>query len=234
MTRVRSLLIYAVLVTIAAVGCQSVATTSAKLRNQEGNYELAIKLAQEAVEKNPKDAEAHFQLGVSYSYLDSVGLAYQHFMKAKELDPEKTADVDNNIQSNFAKHYKLGQSSFNRDDLKTAAVEFETATHANPTQSVAYYNLAVVYQHLAASDSTMHEKALAAADKVLQLTNPTESNYTRALRVAGEELIVLHREDEAASRFKRLIEEDPASYKIIEDIGTAELEARTTKHRRNS
>jgi Flp pilus assembly protein TadD len=225
MIRARSLWIYAVLL-IAAFGCQSVATTSAKLRNQEGNYELAVKLAQEALAKNPKDAEAHFQLAVSYSYLDSVALAYEHFMKAKELDPEKAADADNNIQSNFAKHYKLGQSSFNRQDMKTAMTEFELATKANPTQSVAYYNLAVTYQHLAESDSTLHPKALAAADKVLQLSNPTETNYTKALRVAGEELIVLHREDEAAQRFKRLIDEDPASYKVIEDLGTAELDSR--------
>lgn len=225
MIRARSLWIYAVLLMVA-FGCQSVATTSAKLRNQEGNYEQAVKLAQEALRKNPKDAEAHFQLAVSYSYLDSVALAYEHFMKAKELDPEKAADADNNIQSNFAKHYKLGQSSFNREDLKTAAVEFQLATKANPTQSVAYYNLAVTYQRLAASDSTLHPKALAAADKVLQLSNPTETNYTKALKVAGEELIVLRREDEAAQRFKRLIDEDPASYKVIEDIGTAELDNR--------
>jgi tetratricopeptide (TPR) repeat protein len=228
MIRARSLWIYAVL-TIAAFGCQSVATTSAKLRNQEGNYELAIKLAQEAIEKNPKDAEAHFQLGVSYSYLDSVALAYQHFMKAKELDPEKAADADNNIQSNFAKHYKLGQSSFNRQDMKTAVNEFELATKANPTQAVAYYNLAVANQHVAATDSTAHKRALAAADKVLALSNPTESNYTKALRIAGEELIALHRENEAGQRFKRLIDEDPASYKVIEDIGSEELENRNFK-----
>jgi tetratricopeptide (TPR) repeat protein len=219
---------------MAVFGCQSVATTSAKLRNQEGNYELAIKLAQEAVAKNPKDAEAHFQLGVSYSYLDSVALAYQHFMKAKELDPEKAADADNNIQSNFAKHYKLGQSSFNRQDLKTAASEFELATKANPTQAVAYYNLAVANQKLAQTDSTLHVRALAAADKVLSLSNPTEANYTKALRVAGEELIVLHRENEAGQRFKRLIDEDPASYKVIEDIGTESSKARISKHRRSS
>jgi tetratricopeptide (TPR) repeat protein len=239
---------------MAAFGCQSVATTSAKLRNQEGNYELAIKLAQEAIAKNPKDAEAHFQLGVSYSYLDSVALAYEHFMKAKELDPEKAADVDNNIQSNFAKHYKLGQSSFNRSDMKTAVSEFELATKANPTQAIAYYNLAAAYQRLAQSESSsgvvatprdttgaavtppespevvqMHKQALAAADKVLSLSNPTEANYTKALRIAGEELIVLHREDEAGQRFKRLIDEDPASYKVIEDIGTEELDQKNFK-----
>lgn len=226
MIRARARWIYAVLIAIAAFGCQSVATTSAKLRNQEGNYELAIKLAQEAIAKNPKDAEAHFQLGVSYSYLDSVSLAYEHFMKAKELDPEKAADADNNIQSNFAKHYKLGQSSFNRADVKTAASEFELATRANPTQAVAFYNLAVAYQRLAETDSTVHVQALNAADKVLALSSPTEANYSKALRIAGEELIVLHRESEAAQRFKRLIDEDPASYKIIEDIGTTELDER--------
>jgi len=224
MTRSGSLAIFAVLMTVTALGCQSVATTSAKLRNQEGNYEMAIKLAKEAVAKNPKDAEAHFQLGVSYSNLDSVALAYEHFMKAKQLDPQKTADVDNNIQSNFAKHYKLGQSSFNRQDLRSAVAEFGLATEANPTQAVAFYYLGASYQRLAASDSTLHVKALAAADKVLGLSNPAEANYTKALRLAGEELIVLHREDEAAGRFKRLIDEDPASYKVIEDIGSSELE----------
>jgi len=224
MTRARSLWTYAALLAVVVFGCQSVATTSAKLRNQEGNYEMAVKLGQEAIAKNPKDAEAHFQLGVSYSYLDSVGLAYQHFMKAKELDPEKAADVDNNIQSNFAKHYKLGQSSFNRQEYKIAAGEFEMATRANPTQAVGYYNLSVAYQRLAQNDSTMHVRALDAADKVLQLSSPTEANYTKALRVAGEELIVLHREDEAAPRFKKLIDEDPAGYMVVEDLGTQELE----------
>jgi tetratricopeptide (TPR) repeat protein len=227
MTRARSLAAFAMLALIAALGCQSVATTSAKLRNQEGNYEMALKLAKEALEKNPNDAEAHFQMGVSYSYLDSVALAYEHYIKAKELDPEKTADVDNNIQSNFARHYKLGQSSFNRQDMKGAATEFELATKANPTQARAYYNLAVAYQRLAAAEPKYHEKALAAADKVLELSNPTEENYTKALQLAGRELVELQREEEAVSRFKRLIEEDPASYKIIEEIGTAELENRS-------
>ena len=37
------------------------------------------------------------------------------------------------------------------------------------------------------------------------------------------------REEEAVNRFKRLIEEDPASYKIIEEIGLAELEERSYK-----
>jgi tetratricopeptide (TPR) repeat protein len=226
MRRVHTFLVLGTLAAAVAIGCQSVATTSAKLRNQEGNYDLAIKLANEALASNPNDAEAHFQLGVSYSYLDSVALAYHHYVKAKTLDPEKTTDADNNIQHNFAKHYKLGQSAFNRQDLKTAAVEFGLATKADPKQSVAYYNLGVAYSRLALQDPALHAQALAAADKVLELSNPSEANYTKALQLAGRELVAMDREEEAAGRFKRLIEEDPASYKVIEDIGNDELNSK--------
>ncbi|HEX5131952.1 MAG TPA: tetratricopeptide repeat protein [Candidatus Krumholzibacteria bacterium] len=219
MIRVRFLSTIGVLALVAA-GCQSVATTSAKLRNQEGNYEMAIKLAEEGLAANPNDAEAHFQLGYSYSKLDSVSLAYEHFMKAKELDPKKTADVNDNIQSNFAKHYKLGQSAFNRQDFKAASDEFHLATESDPTQANAYYNLGVAYDRLAEEDSTYHEKALAAADKVLELSNPSDANYPRALQLAGAQLVAMGREDEAVNRFQRLIDEDPASYDVIQGIGT--------------
>ncbi len=219
MTRVRIFSIVGVLAVIAAVGCQSVATTSAKLRNQEGNYELAISLAKEALAANPDDAEAHFQLGYSYSKLDSVALAYQEFTKAAELDPKKKADAEDNIQSNFAKHYKLGQSAFNRSDFKVAADEFEMATLSNPTQPNAFYNLGVAYTRLAEEDSTYHEKALEAADNVLKISNPGDPNYTKALQLAGRELVDMGRAEEAVNRFQRLIDEDPASYDVIQGIG---------------
>ncbi len=222
-----------VLLTLAAVvasmGCKSVSTTSAILRNQEGNYDLAISLCKEALAANPNDAEAHFQLGFAYSHLDSVALAYQHFMKSKELDPKKERDATDNIQSNFAKHYKLGQNAFNRVDYKTAAVEFGLATQADPRQAIGHYNLGSSYFALAPQDSANathdYEMALKAADKVLSVSNPTEATYTRALTLAGKSLAQLGREEEAVERFQRLIEEDPANYAIIQDIGNDLLKA---------
>ncbi len=229
MMRVRIFSTLCLLALIAAIGCQSVATTSAKLRNQEGNYDVALQLCREALATNPDDAEAHFQMGYAYSKLDSVQLAYEHFMKAGELDPKKKADADDNIQSNFAKHYKLGQSAFNRQDYKAAADEFDLATLANPTQANAYYNLGVAYTRLAEDDSTYHEKALQAADKVLELSNPSDANFPKALQLAGQELVAMDRADEAVNRFQRLIDEDPASYDIIERIGTDLLNTRQWK-----
>jgi tetratricopeptide (TPR) repeat protein len=211
-------------------GCQSVATTSAKLRNQEGNYELAIDLAKQALADNPNDAEAYFQLGVSYSQLDSVALAYDCFVKSYGLDPKKKNDADNNIQHNFAKHYKLGQSAYKRDDYQTAADEFKLATEADPTQSVGYYNLGVSYYSMGKEvDPKYYEDAITALDKVLELSNPSDGNYVNALSFAGKSLAAVGREEEARERFERLIEEDPTSYEAIENIGNELLNEKNWK-----
>jgi tetratricopeptide (TPR) repeat protein len=215
-----------VLAAFVVAGCQSVATTSAKLRNQEGNYELAIDLAKQALADNPNDAEAHFQLGVSYSHLDSVALAYESFTKAVELDPKKAKDVENNIQHNFAKHYKLGQSAYKRDDYQTAVDEFIMATQADPTQAVGFYNLGVSYYSMGKEvDPKYFDDSIVALDKVLEMSNPSDGNYVNALGFAGKALAAVGREDEARERFERLIEEDPTNYEVIENIGNELLKA---------
>lgn len=200
-------------------GCQSVATTSAKLRNQEGNYVMAIELAKQGLAENPGDFEAYFQLGISYSSLDSVGLAYENFIKSSELEPKKERDSENNIRHNFVKHYKLGQSAFGRSDFETATEEFKLATEADPREANGYYNLGVTYSNLAQDDEGYRQPAIDAMDKVIELLSPSDANYIRALAVAGRQLAEMGREDEARERFTRLIEEDPTSFKAIEDIG---------------
>ena len=225
-------LVPVVSVLLAAVfvyGCQSVNTTAAKLRNQEGNYEIAIDLAKKAIADNPKEAEAYFQLGISYSFLDSVALAYDNFIKALELDPKKEKDARNNIQHNFAKHYKLGQGAFKRNDFLTAAEEFDLSTKADPEQAVAYYNLGVSYSRLGRDDKAYYTKAIEALDKVLVLSNPNESHYINALEVLGKALVETGREAEAIEKFKRLVEEDPTSYDVIENIGNELLNNRQWK-----
>jgi superkiller protein 3 len=219
-----------ILAMFVIASCQSVATTSAKLRNQEGNYELAIDLAKQALAENPNDAEAYFQLGLSYSHLDSVALAYECFMKSIELDPKKEKDAANNIQHNFAKHHKLGQSAFKRDDYQTAVNEFEMAVAADPTMAVGYYSLGVSYYRLARElDEKYYDSAIESFDKVLELSNPSESHYINSLEVAGQALAASGREDEARERFERLIEEDPTSYEVIENIGNDLLGAQRWK-----
>jgi tetratricopeptide (TPR) repeat protein len=154
-------------------------------------------------------------------------------MKAKELDPKREKIVADNIQSNFAKHYKLGQNAFNRIDYKTAVGEFGLATEADPRQAIGHYNLGSSYYSLAAIDSANakqdYEQALKSADKVLSISNPSEATYSRALTLAGKSLVQLGREEDAVERFQRMIEEDPANYQIIQDIGNDLLKTNNWK-----
>lgn len=201
-------------------------TTSGILYNRNGQYHEAIKILTKALDDNPKDWEAHFQIGYSYSQLDSVELAYSHFMTAKELNPKKARDIDNNVQSNYAKHYKLGQGAFTRQDYTTAAHEFGMASLADPTQSASHFNRAVAFSRIAETDSTYAPQTLAEADRALELTDPTDPNYPKALALVGRQLVALDRVDEAPARFERLIAETPASFPVLEEIGNDALNRR--------
>jgi tetratricopeptide (TPR) repeat protein len=208
------------------VGCKSVETTSAMLHNQNGRPDLAIELANKALAKNPQDPEAEFQLGVAYSLFDSVGLAFQHYTKALQYDPKREKIVNDNIQSNFAKHYNAGLNGIKEGDDAAAAKEFAKAVQADPRDEKGYFQLGGTYTRLgdASPDSSAaradyYAKAVINFDKVLELAKPGEKYYTDALSFAGQILAKSGRSDEAASRFRRLIEEDPGNYRNIEKIG---------------
>ena len=50
----------------AGAGCKSRETTSAIIHNDTGRHDLAIQTSEEALAKDPNDAEAHFQIGIAY------------------------------------------------------------------------------------------------------------------------------------------------------------------------
>lgn len=222
MKQTRLFAILGVLSVLAMTG--GTETTSGKIYNQNGQYSEAVTVLKVAIQKDPNDWDAHFQIGVAYSNLDSVGLAYTHFAKAKELNAKKASkDADNNIQSNYARHYKLGQGAFGRQDYPVAAAEFGIASLADPTQSASHFNRAVAFSRLAETDSTYEIKTLDAANRALELSGPSDPNYSKALALVGRQLVALGREDEAPARFQQLVTESPASFPVLEEIGTDAL-----------
>ena len=213
-------------------GCHSAALNGAILRNQEGNYELAIEQANIAIQQDPNSAEAYFQLGISYSNLDSVALAYTNFMKAVALDPknEKKKELVNiNIKHNYSKHYNTGQAAFQDKNLEAAESEFILATEADPRQAVAYYNLGVTYSRLAADDSMYHYNAIETLEECLEKSTPDQSHYIQALGLIGKELAELGRVDDAVTRFERLVDEDPSRYDVIEELGISRFNRKDWK-----
>jgi tetratricopeptide (TPR) repeat protein len=198
--------------------------TSGKIYNQNKQFDEAVTILKVAMEKEPDNWEVYYQIGYSYSNLDSVALAYESFSRAKELNSKKaTADSDNNILSNYARHYKLGQAAFGRQDYATAAQEFGVASLADPRQSASHFNRAVAFSRLAESDSTYAPRTLHEAEQALELSGPDDPNYTKALSLVGRELIALGRVDDAPARFQKLIEESPTNFGVLEEIGNDAL-----------
>ena len=207
------------LLLVATAAYAGLHTRSGTVYVQNSQWTEAVRELKLAIQEDPKDDKAHFMIAVAYSNMDSVAAAYDHFTKAKELDPKKARDCDNNIQSNYAKHYKLGQTSFAQANYPTAAHEFNMATQADPKQSGGHYNLAVSYERLALTDSTYYDKTLAEADKVLALAPMTDPNHMRALQLAASTLVYLNKPDEAVARMQKTIDEDPSKYQLVEDMG---------------
>jgi tetratricopeptide (TPR) repeat protein len=125
------------------------------------SYSRAIEMAKTALENNPEDAEAHFQLGVCYSNLDSVSLAFEHFSKSTEYDPnpKRTKLANNNIKHNFTKHYMMGQKAFEDKNYNVAATEFKKASLADPRQWLAFFKLGVTYTQLGIDNENNYDRA---------------------------------------------------------------------------
>lgn len=215
-----AVLTLAVAAALAFFACKSVETTSAMLHNQTGNYEEAISQAKLGLEKNPGDAEAYFQLGIAYSYTGEMRLAYDHFMKAAELDPRKAALANENVRSNWARHFNAGIAEFGGDNFVGAVEEFQLTTAADPREVRGWLNLATTYNALAREDSTYWEKSFAVADTLMARIAEDDPDYDRVLALAGQIMVVRGDKDKAFNIFERLMRDDPVNAKIVEDVGS--------------
>jgi tetratricopeptide (TPR) repeat protein len=212
-----------VLSVVSIYACKSVETTSAVLHNEHGNYAKAIEMANAALAKNPNDAEAHFQLGVSYSYTGDMKGAYREFTLAGQLDPAKRADAETDIKSNWAKHFNSGLSEFQAENQAGAAHEFELATWADPRQVKGWLNLAKVYYTMGLKDSTYLDSAYVDVDTLLAKTQPKDEEYTAVLALSGEVMVRRGMTDKAADIFQKLLADDPSQYETVETSAEALL-----------
>ncbi len=151
MKRNMAILAILVLSLVSTYSCKSKETMSAILHNDQGTYDKAIEQGKLAIEKNPNDADAHFELGRSYSLSNpgDMAAAYREFQTAARLDPKKVNDAETGIKSNWAKHFNAGISEFQAENLAGAAHEFELTVKSDPRQIKGWLNLAKVYAGLA-------------------------------------------------------------------------------------
>ncbi|HOC52569.1 MAG TPA: tetratricopeptide repeat protein [Caldisericia bacterium] len=117
-----------------------------------------------AIELNPKDAEAHNNLGVLYYNQNKFKEAEYEYKKAIELNP-----------NHAGAHNNLGGLYYTQKKFKEAEYEFKKAIKLDPDFAVAHYNLgALYYTHKKFKEAEYTFK------KVIEL-NPINANAHFAL-----------------------------------------------------
>jgi len=113
---------------------------------KDGQHTQALKLIDEALAKNPKDAQMRFRRGVALSMLDRKPEALAVFQKLVDDHPDMPAPYNN-----MAVIYGA------QGDYEKARQALERAIRTNPAYATAYQNLGDVYAQLA---SQAYTKAL--------------------------------------------------------------------------
>jgi Flp pilus assembly protein TadD/ketosteroid isomerase-like protein len=113
---------------------------------KEGQHAQALKLIDEFLSRNPKDAQMRFRRGVALSMLDRKAEALSVFQKLVEDHPDMPAPYNN-----MAVIYGA------QGDYEKARGALERAIRTNPAYATAYQNLGDVYAQLA---SQAYTKAL--------------------------------------------------------------------------
>jgi protein O-GlcNAc transferase len=101
--------------------------TTGRAFAQRGQDAKAVPLFEQAVAKDPKSAEAHYLLGVSYSRMEKADQAETHLEKAIALDP-----------SNYAAYLLLGMSKDLRNDPAGALAVYLRAIPVDAQRPEAY------------------------------------------------------------------------------------------------
>jgi tetratricopeptide (TPR) repeat protein len=142
----------------------------------------------EAATVNPRDAEAHYQLGLIYQYRRQYTEAISRFTKAIEIDP-KELDA----------HFQLGKIAREQGRLQDAIGHFGAVVEEDPkhAHNEIWLEIGVTY-----ADAGMYPDALEALERYVE----RREYDPRGLYYYGETLLNLARETDAMEAFVRALE----------------------------
>ena len=113
---------------------------------QVASYAGKIEDAKEEVRKNPDDAEAHYNRGITYLKLDMSKEAIKSFKKAISIDPDSKEA-----------HHNLGAVYGVSGKHQEAIESFKQAIRIDPDDAVVHYSLGLAYLDLKVMNSAFEE-----------------------------------------------------------------------------
>jgi uncharacterized protein (TIGR02466 family) len=161
----------------------------AAVLKQSGRKVEALRANQKAVELDPQDAEAYYNMGNTLQELDRLEEARASYGQAINLNPD------------YAKAYSdLGNTLKKLGRLEEAEASYKRATALNPNFAGAHYNLGITLVEL-----DKLEEAEASYRQAIKL----KPDYAQAYNNLGVTLKALRRLDEAEASYRRAIALQP-------------------------
>jgi hypothetical protein len=247
----RSLILLLVLAAAAVAGCQDAFVSSGILYQEQNKWGKAEQMFKTAIWRNDQNADAHYQLAYTYSYrveyehlergeVDSARIktagAFEHFMKAAELKPEKyrfnpeandesvATPSDTGIQSLYATLFNEGVR-LQEDDPERAILYFELAGLADPRGAAGFDSNLLVYKleyNQSREDETAVREVLAKTNQLEVGDDWEDANAKRADLVAFK--ASMHRavgEDAMAGQlYEGLLQSDPENVDLIRQVAS--------------
>lgn len=129
---------------------QSMEMTSAKLYIQQNEWDKAIDFLQQALQKKPENAEAHYLLAQGYGMKGRIDEMVAEFAQVEQFDKKKKylKDMANLRQKYFAESFNAGVKAFNDQDFDAAAEKFGVAATLDPSQTASFQNMAIAYRQV--------------------------------------------------------------------------------------
>jgi serine/threonine protein kinase/tetratricopeptide (TPR) repeat protein len=175
----------------------------AKALHQKGRYEDAIKIYQDLLEKNPKNAEIHFLLGASKKSVGKTQEALLEFQKAIEIDDHHQKAWE-----------QIGDLLMNRMDYRGAENAFLKSSSLNPSAAPSWEGLAQTY--LIQQKTAQAEGAY---EKLLEIEpNNVTAIYNLGLLQNGN-----NKKDAAKESFKKVIALNPNYAEAYNNLGAIYL-----------
>lgn len=159
------------------------------LRSNASGWAEANTLLQQAVSKNPKDAEARFLLGLTFYNLRNYPAAIDHLQASFDLD-------QNNIQALLVK----GNAYRDMRDTAKAEATYRDIMKRAPDFVQAYTNLALMFEEMGRP-----KDALAALELGAAKANPNPDLF----QLLGEQYREARQNDKARAAFERALQIDP-------------------------
>src|SRR5437899_7908742 len=214
------------------------------------NYDEAIKLFQEAADKDPTQHVIFANLADAYSQAKKYDDAAKAYNKAIELKPDEAAYYNNlgSVQGNAGKiddatkalqkaaelnppgaghsYYNLGAVLTNRGRAKEASDAFKKAIEYNPSMAQAYYQLGISYF----GQPTTIPEAIPTLEKFQQLVAamPKEEQTTYAGDVEASKQLIEAAKATAPTAYKseKAVAEEKAAQEKAEKQKAAQDKAK--------